>query len=167
MLKIVPFLVEHRQMGSKTGPKLKEYNPDLVLIAYGMNDVGRRDPDWFEARLKELIGMIQSDLPKAEIILVSPMLGNAELIHTPREMFFQYRDRMKKLSGDGVAMSDVTEVWNRMLQRKLDLDLTGNGSTTPRFWSSAVCTSHPAAISSRRLTNYRAIEMDFSRLLRA
>ncbi len=38
---------------------------------------------------------------------------------------------MKTLSGDGIAMADVTEVWNRMLQRKLDLDLTGNGLNHP------------------------------------
>ncbi len=58
--------------GIEDWPKLKEYNPDLVLIAYGMNDVGRRDPDWFEARLKELIGMIQRDLPKRRLSWFHP-----------------------------------------------------------------------------------------------
>ena len=135
--------------GISDWPQLRESKPELVLIAYGMNDVGRRDPDWFEARLRELIAMIQIDLPGTEILLVSPMLGNAEWVHTPREMFLEYRDRMRKFVGKGIAVADVTEVWHRLLQRKHDLDLTGNGLNHPndfghRLYAQAILQLLPA-----------------------
>ena len=112
-------------------PKLAACRPDLVIVAYGMNDVGRKDPRWFRERTAELVGKIRADLPEAEIILVSPMLGNQEWIHTPRAMFDLYRNELKALTGPGVALADVTAVWQAQLGNQRDLDLTGNGLNHP------------------------------------
>ncbi len=117
--------------GVEDAHKLLESEPDLVIIAYGMNDVGRRDPQWFHDRLQELIQKIQNRCPDAELILVSPMLGNAEWIHTPPEMFPKYRDVMQSFVGPRVALADVTEVWTWMNRHKHFLDLTGNGLNHP------------------------------------
>ena len=46
-------------------------------------------------------------------------------------MFSKYRDELKKLAGEGVALADVTAVWEMMLKNKHDLDLTGNGLNHP------------------------------------
>jgi lysophospholipase L1-like esterase len=105
--------------------------PQLVVVAYGMNDVGRRDPEWFGGQARTLIERIQAADPEAEIILVAPMLGNSEWIHTPRDMFALYRDQLKSLSVSGVALADVTAVWQLLLKHKHDLDLTGNGLNHP------------------------------------
>jgi hypothetical protein len=59
------------------------------------------------------------------------MLGNAEWIHTPRDLFPKYRDALAALTGPGVALADLTEVWRAMLQSKRDLDLIGNGLNHP------------------------------------
>jgi hypothetical protein len=59
------------------------------------------------------------------------MLGNREWIHTPREMFFGYRDALRGVVQEGQALADLTEVWEILLQRKHDLDLTGNGLNHP------------------------------------
>ncbi|MFN7625204.1 MAG: SGNH/GDSL hydrolase family protein [Pirellula sp.] len=104
---------------------------DLVIIAYGMNDVGRRDPKWFHDQLHSLIQKTRTLSPDAEIVLVSPMLGNSEWIHTPFEMFEKYSDEMRKLVGPGIAMADVTAVWTWMNQRKHFFDMTGNGLNHP------------------------------------
>lgn len=117
--------------GVSDWPKLSACRPDLVIVAYGMNDVGRKDPKWFRERTAELVGKIRTDLPEAEVILVSPMLGNQEWIHTPREMFNLYRDQLKSLTGPGVALADVTAVWQAHLGNQRDLDLTGNGLNHP------------------------------------
>lgn len=111
--------------------KLLAEKPDLVIVAYGMNDVGRRDPDWFFNQTKTILDRIRTANPEIEVILVSPMLGNKEWVHTPREMFAKYRDELRKLSGPGVALADVTAVWELMLKNKHDLDLTGNGLNHP------------------------------------
>lgn len=110
---------------------LLQSEPHLVVVAYGMNDVGRRDPKWFREQTATIIHNIQERLPHAEIILVSPMLGNSEWVHTPREMFSLYRDELKSLCGPGIMLADVTEVWTKMLHNKHDLDLTGNGLNHP------------------------------------
>lgn len=105
--------------------------PDLLIVAYGMNDVGRRDPTWYREQTALLIENAKKQLPEIEIILVATMLGNDDWIHTPREMFPAYRDELKSLTGPGIALADLTEVWTVMLQHKDDLDLTGNGLNHP------------------------------------
>ena len=105
--------------------------PNLIIVAYGMNDVGRRDPKWFAEQTRIIIDRTKAANADIEIILVSPMLGNSEWIHTPREMFSLYRDELKSLVSPGVALADVTAVWTVLLQRKHDLDLTGNGLNHP------------------------------------
>jgi acyl-CoA thioesterase-1 len=106
-------------------------NPDLIIVAYGMNDVGRKDPKWFREQYEMLLGRIRAARPQTEILLVSTMLGNQEWIHTPREMFAEYRDVLKAFAAPGTAVADLTEVWARLLNSKADMDLTGNGLNHP------------------------------------
>ena len=123
--------------------KLLAHEPDLVLIAYGMNDVGRRNVDAYREGIQKMIQQIQSARPQAEIILVATMLGNEQWHHTPREMFPKYRDALASLCGEGIALADLTTLWTEMLKRKRDCDLTGNGVNHPsdfgqRVYASAV-----------------------------
>lgn len=111
--------------------KLMTWKPNLVIIAYGMNDVGRRDPKWFKDQTQKLIDQMREHDKNVEIILVSTMIGNAEWVHTPREMFPKYREALASLTGPGIALADVTTVWEIFLKNKHDLDLTGNGLNHP------------------------------------
>ena len=111
--------------------KLLAEKPDLLIVAYGMNDVGRRDPQWYSQQTRLLIDNARKADPEIEILLVSTMLGNGEWVHTPRDMFEVYRDELKKLVQSGVALADVTQVWTEMLRQKPDFDLTGNGLNHP------------------------------------
>ncbi len=111
--------------------KLLESSPDLVIIAYGMNDVGRRNPDAYREGIHQMVSRIQAAQPQAEIILVATMVGNDQWTHTPREMFPKYLEALKSLGGDGVALVDLTTLWTEMLKRKRDCDLTGNGVNHP------------------------------------
>jgi len=111
--------------------KLMESKPDLLIVAYGMNDVGRRDPAWFAEQAQKLAAKARELKPDVEIIWVTPMLGNRDWVHTPREMFFAYQKSLKNAVTPDDALADVTEVWEIMSQRKHDLDLTGNGLNHP------------------------------------
>ena len=108
-----------------------ESAPDLLIVAYGMNDVGRRDPVWFGQQAKIIYDRSKAKLPNVEIIWVASMLGNKEWMHTPREMFFSYRDELAKLIGPDAVLADLTSVWQELLGNKHDLDLTGNGLNHP------------------------------------
>lgn len=117
--------------GNVDSEKLLRWKPNLVIIAYGMNDVGRRDPKWYKDQTQKLIDHVHAHDKDTEIILVSTMIGNAEWVHTPREMFPKYREALVSLTGPGVALADVTSVWETFLKNKHDLDLTGNGLNHP------------------------------------
>ena len=117
--------------------------PDLIIIAYGMNDVGCRNPDGYQAGIRDMLTRIKVAQPEAEVILVATMVGNDQWVHTPRDMFPQYRDRLKQLTDEGIALADLTSIWTEMLRRKRDCDLTGNGVNHPsdfghRVYASAI-----------------------------
>ncbi len=111
--------------------KLLAEKPNLIVVAYGMNDVGRRDPKWYGEQTRTILERIRAANPEVEVILVSSMLGNSEWVHTPPEMFAKYCDELKALTGQGVALADATAVWERMLTNKHHHDLTGNGLNHP------------------------------------
>lgn len=117
--------------GVKDIDKLLAEKPNLIVVAYGMNDVGRRDPKWFGEQTRAILDRIKATDKDVEVILVAPMLGHGEWTATPREMFPKYRDVLKGMTGPGVALADVTAVWELMLKNKHDLDLTGNGLNHP------------------------------------
>jgi arylsulfatase A len=110
---------------------LLESSPDLLIVAYGMNDVGRRDPNWFGQQAVTIQERAKAKLPNIEIIWVSTMLGNKEWIHTPRDMFSKYRDELVKRTGPDAVLADLTAVWEELLEHKHDFDLTGNGLNHP------------------------------------
>jgi lysophospholipase L1-like esterase len=110
---------------------LLESKPNLVIIAYGMNDVGRKDPPWFAEKLGEMLQRIRAYDVNCEVIVVSPMLGNPDWVHTPRAMFDLYRAEMKKFAGTGIGFADVTALWALGDKNKHFLDLTGNGLNHP------------------------------------
>ena len=129
--------------------KLIEHKPDLVIVAYGMNDVGYRNPETYRAGTAKLIERLRAANPDVEVILVATMLGNDQWRHTPREMFPLYLDALKSLAGTNdqpaprIALADLTSLWTEMLKRKRDSDLTGNGVNHPsdfghRVYASAV-----------------------------
>jgi lysophospholipase L1-like esterase len=110
---------------------LLESRPDLLIVAYGMNDVGRRDPAWYREQTRAIVARAREKLPETEVLLVATMLGNDEWIHTPRAMFARYRDELRALVAPGVALVDMTAVWEQQLRTKELFDLTGNGLNHP------------------------------------
>ena len=105
--------------------------PDLVIVAFGMNDTGGKDAARFAANIRGIIAAIKAATPDAEFVLVAPMLANAEW-HAPKmENFIPFRDALAGLCGHGAVLADLTSVWSDLLQRKTFHDLTGNGVNHP------------------------------------
>lgn len=117
--------------GKTDAARVVAEKPDLVIIAYGMNDVGNRSPKPYQENVKAIMDAVKADNPKAEFILVASMLGNAEWAHTPNEQFPLYRDALTQLCGDGVILADMTALWTDLLKEKKFHDLTGNGVNHP------------------------------------
>jgi lysophospholipase L1-like esterase len=110
--------------------------PDLLIIAFGMNDALRGDsvgalPRQYGSNMREMITRARRALPKCEIILVASMIGNPDWDHLEQSRFRQFRDELLRLEGPGVAVADVTSFWAAVLKRKSFADLTGNGLNHP------------------------------------
>ena len=117
--------------GVKNIDKVVATRPDLVILAFGMNDSSGRPAAQYRANILAMIEATRRTVPEAEFILVAPMLGNADWITLKQELFPQYRDALASLCGPGIALADMTLVWSGMLKHKKDRDLTGNGVNHP------------------------------------
>lgn len=109
--------------------------PDLVLIAFGANDVVSQTPAQYQTAIQGIINSIRSQSPNTEFILVSSMIANGDWSLIPVPKFAQLRDALAQLTGPGVALADVTAVWQTLLQHKTFYDITGNGVNHPNDFS--------------------------------
>jgi acyl-CoA thioesterase I len=105
--------------------------PDLVIVAYGMNDAGYAEAPDFAANIAGIRAAVRAASPETEFVLVSPMLPNPRWAYPVTARFAAYRDALAGLCGAGTALADVTTVWMQMLTRKSVHDLTGNGINHP------------------------------------
>jgi lysophospholipase L1-like esterase len=111
--------------------KVIEAKPDLVILAFGMNDSSGRPAKDYQAKTQTMIAGVKKALPEAEIILIATMLGNKDWVALKQELFPQYRDALASLCVPGIALADMTSVWAELLRHKQDWDLTGNGVNHP------------------------------------
>ena len=105
-------------------------NPDLVVIAFGMNDGTQKVPVFdFINQIKGIMKIVNLKNPDCDFILVSPMLANPLSVHS--QIQEDYRYPLWELSQDGVAIADIT-VWHKwLLKHKFYQDMTGNNINHP------------------------------------
>jgi lysophospholipase L1-like esterase len=119
------------EWGLKNIGKVMEAKPDLVIIAFGMNDAAGCPAAAYKANIKGMIDAVRKAKPEAEFILVATMLGNKDWTTLHHELFPQFRDALAGLCGQGVALADMTSIWTELLKHKKDWDMTGNGVNHP------------------------------------
>ncbi len=105
--------------------------PDLVIVAFGMNDACYADAVEFGANVSMLMQRVRDDSGDAEFVVVSPMLPTPECTWLVATRFEEYRAALAALTGEGVILADVTGLWTRMVARKDPYDLSGNGLNHP------------------------------------
>ena len=92
--------------------------PDLVVVAYGMNDTASHHPEIFARDIGGIITAIRAKLPEQEFILVSSSLANPEWNWSPKEQFIPFRNALAGLCGKGIIMADITGLWADIMTRK-------------------------------------------------
>ncbi len=105
--------------------------PQLVILAFGMNDSSGRSAEDYKSLTKQTMDAIRNQIPECEFILVASMLGNRDWIRLKHEVFPEYRDALESLCGPGIALADLTTIWTGFLELKQDWDQTGNGVNHP------------------------------------
>jgi lysophospholipase L1-like esterase len=104
--------------------------PELVIIAFGMNDgTGGIPGDEYRGNIQSIMQTVRSENPAAEFILVAPMLAN------PRSCFYgvqeSYKPQLDLLAGSGAVVADMTAIHSELLKRKRYEDMTGNNINHP------------------------------------
>ena len=92
--------------GIKNIGKVIEADPDLVLLAFGMNDSHRRPAQEYQANIRAMVDAVRQVRTDCEFILIAPMLGNPDWTALHQEWFPEYRDALKQLTQTGITVSD-------------------------------------------------------------
>lgn len=117
--------------------RVKIHNPDLVVIAYGMNDLDTGLPlentypgvlphmttkAEYKANIQNFINDVRSQNPDCEFILVSSVLSNELLDNRTGDpaMRVQYLEALNELanSNTGVAVFDMMNLHEQLIARK-------------------------------------------------
>lgn len=111
--------------------------PDLVILAFGMNDAGVFRPEVFAEKLRNIMGKIRRACPQTEFLLISPILPNPLVAFTAGSSIFRYHREYPRVllaleaEMRGVACANVTAVHERLLERKNLQDTLSNNVNHP------------------------------------
>lgn len=113
-------------------------DPDLVIIAFGMNDGCSMEPVTYIANINKMVSTIEERCPEACIVVVGTCLPNPEVAWSPGgvsilKYHIEYADHLKEAeaSWTNARFADVTTVNLEMLERKVYQDLSGSNSNHP------------------------------------
>lgn len=117
--------------------RVTDFNPDLVIVAFGMNDgVGTRAMTYM-ARIRTNIEQIKAACPDAEIVLISSMPPNEAVVSWTGEPMGkhhrEYSAVLETLSRQysGVAVCDMMELFDNVMTSKKYADLSSNNINHP------------------------------------
>jgi lysophospholipase L1-like esterase len=117
--------------GRWLSPDVAQHEPDLVVVAFGMNDACYEEAAQFASHITDSLRRVADACPRAEFVLVSPMRPTPECTWVAHERFSRYRQALVDMAGPGVAVADVTALWDSVLERKHPHELSGNGTNHP------------------------------------
>ena len=113
--------------------------PDLLILAWGMNDSSERVPDSdYISALCRIMEEVSKVFPLVEFLLVATMRANPQWTFSCPEFYMSYLKGLEKLVKPGVALADMTTMWAELIQRKSYLDLTGNGLNHPNDFGHSI-----------------------------
>ena len=107
---------------------LENVVPDILVIAYGMNDLRSFTPEEFARRIAALADLALQRNPAAKILTVAPMPGNAAWECTPPAVSRAFSAALRQLP---FPCADVNHFWEEILGGKNFFEITGNGVNHP------------------------------------
>ena len=101
--------------------------PDLVIIAFGMNDPVSFEQ--FQRTNLEILTHLQKEIPQTDMIFVSGMNNNPDWRDPTKIPGF--REALKDIIRPNIILADITTPWEKLLTRKNFSDLSGNNVNHP------------------------------------
>lgn len=116
----------------QTEERVCKNKPDLLIIGFGMN--GKYKPEEFKKHIETIIETSRKSNPDMEFIIIATSTPNP-LLTSPEAKFYAnqylYKDVMKELCTEGIALANITEVQKELHSRKRFIDTTGNNVNHP------------------------------------
>lgn len=113
-------------------------NPDLLILAYGMNDGCSVYTDTFVYNINRIVKTLKERCPDAAIVVVGTSLPNEEVAWSPGGVSLlqhhkKYAPALLEAEKEwtNAAFADVTTANVEMYDRKVYQDLTGSNSNHP------------------------------------
>ncbi|MDD3155851.1 MAG: SGNH/GDSL hydrolase family protein, partial [Victivallaceae bacterium] len=162
--RVAAELFNHGHNGARTAYPLQnqeiwcEDKPDLLVVAFGMNDFASpAGVDGYLANLAVILRIAHSCSANTEVLLLASMCGNPAWKNTPLETAAVFSQALRKFAtdqGDAVGFVDLFALWSWFLRRKNFLDLTGNGVNHPndfghRALACGVCSTFVQEVISK------------------
>lgn len=130
------------------------YKADLLVIAYGMNDLSYT-ADAHKANILSIIDGALEANPDTEFILVAtilPNVGSAWSNNHYVEFKTAYEEIREERSNAKIAIAPMTEIHQHLLSRKRDADMSANGINHPNDFLSRV---YAQTLSAMLIKNYK------------
>ena len=112
--------------------KVLSENPDLVVLAFGMNGVHKREI--FDSHIQNMVERIKKANQNTDIILIATSTPNP-IMTDERAPFWNYQylygDLLKKYEREGIALLDMGAVQKELHKNKRFIDTTGNNINHP------------------------------------
>jgi hypothetical protein len=115
---------------TQAGAQVAWFKPDLVLLAFGMNERNEQRRAAHRENMEKIIDIVRSRSPATEFVIITPMLNNPAQPAGLGPVKF-IRDEALKIRRPGIAHVDMTATQLALLERKSYLDLSGNGANHP------------------------------------
>ena len=98
--------------------------PDLVIIAFGMNDFWWMPADHFIANVKAVMASVKKRAPKAEFLLIAPMKFDPQYAREAQypDRLDSYGPALRALESRGVAVLDMTSITKELYGLKKPKD---------------------------------------------
>lgn len=92
------------------GRMVASLSPDLVIVAFGQNDLWSVTPESFTENIASVMRTVRATNPEAEFLLVSTMRFDPAYSAKPAywNAVTQYEERLHALAGPGVQVVDMT-----------------------------------------------------------
>lgn len=114
----------------KAAERVVPQKPDLVIIGFGMNDgTFKVSPEKYKSNINSIIVTVREQYPSTEFILIAPMLANPHASQNGLQSL--YKNELDKLTGNGIAVADITSLHRYLLRKKSYQDMTGNNVNHP------------------------------------
>lgn len=114
-----------------------DFKPDLVILAFGMNDAGVFRPCVFAENIRSIIAKIRAVNPETEFLLISPIVPNPLVAFTAGSSIERYHAEYPRAfeeierGTEGVGYANVTALHRILLERKSLQDTLSNNVNHP------------------------------------